>query len=90
MHKASKKETNMFNNVSTTIDPTHYVPVVINLPAYDDSNNLGQISVLVSSVLLSAAGFLTMLIGSLNKSRCVKMSCGCTQCTRSVLDDPVV
>jgi hypothetical protein len=80
----------MFNNVSSTIDPTHYVPVVINLPTHDDSNNLGQISVLVSSVLLSAAGFLTMLIGSLNKSRCVKMSCGCSECTRAVLDDPVV
>ena len=80
----------MLNNVSTTIDTTHYVPVVINLPTYDDSNNLGQISVLVSSVLLSAAGFLTMLIGSLSKSRCVKLSCGCSQCTRSVLDDPVV
>ena len=81
----------MLNNVSTTIDTTHYVPVVINLPTYDDSNNLGQISVLVSSVLLSAAGFLTMLIGSLNKSRCVKLSlCGCSECTRDVLDDPVV
>ena len=64
--------------------------VTINIPPYDNSNDLGQVSVLVSSVLLSAAGFLTMLIGSLSKSRCVEMTCGCTKCTRAVLDDPVV
>ena len=85
----------MFNNVTNTnlIPPAHQPqpPVVIKIPPYDgNSNDLGQISVLVSSVLLSATGFLTMLIGSLSKSRCVEMTCGCTKCTRAVLDDPVV
>jgi hypothetical protein len=50
------------------------------------SENLGSISVFVSSVLLSLGAFLSVIMVNMRKSRCVSISCGCSKCSRVVPD----
>lgn len=48
--------------------------------------NLGTISVFVSSVLLSLGAFLSVMMVNMRKSRCTNISCGISKCSRKVPD----
>ena len=55
-----------------------------------DGMFLGNLSVFISAVLLSCGGFISMVLGSMNKSRCTRIVCPFSECTRQNLPDGAV
>jgi hypothetical protein len=56
-------------------------PIII-----ETQDRLGSLSVFISSILLSVGGFCAMFITSIHKSKCSKINCLGTECTREHID----
>lgn len=55
---------------------------------YPPQNNINytELGIFISGIILSVGGFLSLILGSVRRSNCKTITCGCIKCFREDLD----
>ena len=76
---ASTLEPNVFPNISENCECPAIDTITIN-----QTCSLTEYGIFISSVILSSSAFITSVLSQIQKSKCKKINCLGTSCTREV------